>query len=141
MQCGWACPRTSHRPCSTAEAGLRERRDRAARRRRRETSSYEATSGTAGELLLDGLETTARWDADLDRLLAELGEHYGVAILPARPAHPKDKAKVEVGVQVVERWILARLRHQLGRGRGGGRGGRGGGCGGRAGRGDSTSGR
>jgi len=46
------------------------------------------------------------------RLMQELAEHYGVAVLPARPGRPQDKAKVEVGVQVVERWILARLRHQ-----------------------------
>jgi transposase len=46
------------------------------------------------------------------RLLEELGEHYGVAVLPARPGRPQDKAKVEVGVQVVERWILARLRNR-----------------------------
>jgi transposase len=38
--------------------------------------------------------------------------YYGTSGLPARVKHPKDKAKVEVGVQVVERWILARLRHQ-----------------------------
>lgn len=38
--------------------------------------------------------------------------HYGTAILPARPYKPKDKAKAEVAVQVVERWILARLRHR-----------------------------
>lgn len=46
------------------------------------------------------------------RLMQELGEHYGVAVLPARPGRPQDKAKVEVGVQVVERWILARMRHR-----------------------------
>jgi transposase len=46
------------------------------------------------------------------RLMQEMAEHYGVAVLPARPGRPQDKAKVEVGVQVVERWILARLRHQ-----------------------------
>ncbi len=46
------------------------------------------------------------------RLMHELAEHYGVAVLPARPGRPQDKAKVEVGVQVVERWILARLRHR-----------------------------
>ena len=40
------------------------------------------------------------------------GQHYGAVILPARPAKARDKAKVEVGVQVVERWILARLRHE-----------------------------
>jgi transposase len=41
-----------------------------------------------------------------------MAAHYGTAILPARVAKPRDKAKVEAGVQVVERWILARLRHQ-----------------------------
>ena len=41
----------------------------------------------------------------------ELARHYHTAILPARPYKPKDKAKAEIGVQVVERWILARLRH------------------------------
>jgi transposase len=46
------------------------------------------------------------------RLLQELAEHYDVAVLPARPGRPQDKAKVEVGVQVVERWILARLRNR-----------------------------
>lgn len=46
------------------------------------------------------------------RLMQEMAEHYGVAVLPARPGRPQDKAKVEVGVQVVERWILARLRNR-----------------------------
>jgi transposase len=46
------------------------------------------------------------------RLMQELGEYYGVAVLPARPGRPRDKAKVEVGVQIVERWILAALRHR-----------------------------
>ncbi len=51
-----------------------------------------------------------RYEPTSHRLLEELCNHYGMAVLPARPAHPQDKAKVEVGVQVVERWILARLR-------------------------------
>jgi transposase len=42
----------------------------------------------------------------------DLAAHYGTAILPTRVRRPRDKAKVEVGVLVVERWILARLRHQ-----------------------------
>ena len=41
-----------------------------------------------------------------------MARHYRTAIVPARPYKPRDKAKVEVGVQVVGRWILARLRHQ-----------------------------
>jgi transposase len=38
--------------------------------------------------------------------------HYGVGVVPARPYRPRDKAKVEVGVQVVERWVIAALRHR-----------------------------
>ena len=42
----------------------------------------------------------------------DMAAHYGTAILPTRVRKPRDKAKVEVGVLVVERWILARLRNQ-----------------------------
>src|SRR5947199_2036933 len=41
-----------------------------------------------------------------------MAAHYGTAILPTRVRRPRDKAKVEAGVLVVERWILARLRNQ-----------------------------
>jgi transposase len=41
-----------------------------------------------------------------------MATHYGVAIIPTRVRKPQDKAKVEVGVQIVERWILAALRNQ-----------------------------
>jgi len=53
-----------------------------------------------------------RYDPDLNPTYQEFAMHYEVGVVPARPRHPKDKAKVEVGVQVVERWILAALRHQ-----------------------------
>ena len=53
-----------------------------------------------------------RYEPELNRATAEFAAHYGTVILPARPRKPQDKAKVEVGVQVVERWILARLRHR-----------------------------
>lgn len=42
---------------------------------------------------------------------ADMARHYGVAIEPARPYHPKDKSKVEAGVKGIQRWILARLRN------------------------------
>jgi transposase len=42
----------------------------------------------------------------------QLAAHYQVAVMPARPYKSKDKSRAEVGVQIVERWILARLRHQ-----------------------------
>jgi transposase len=53
-----------------------------------------------------------RYEPEPTRATAEFAAHYSVVILPARPRKPQDKAKVEVGVQVVERWILARLRHR-----------------------------
>jgi transposase len=52
-----------------------------------------------------------RYEPEINRTYAALAQHYGFVVLPARAAKPRDKAKVEVGVQVVERWILARLRH------------------------------
>ncbi|MGH8190337.1 MAG: IS21 family transposase [Rhodanobacteraceae bacterium] len=53
-----------------------------------------------------------RYEPGLNRAAQECARHYGTAMLPARPRRPQDKAKAEAGVQVVERWILARLRHQ-----------------------------
>lgn len=53
-----------------------------------------------------------RYDPGLNRTYAEMAGHYGTAILPARPYKPRDKAKVEVAVQVAQRWILARLRNR-----------------------------
>lgn len=52
-----------------------------------------------------------RYEPKTGRAYAEFAAHYGCAVLPARPGHPRDKPKVEVGVQIAERWILARLRH------------------------------
>jgi len=60
--------------------------------------------------LKSGVERAHRYDPDLNPAYAEFAEHYGLAILPARVRKPRDKAKVETGVQIVERWILARLR-------------------------------
>lgn len=51
-----------------------------------------------------------RYEPDLNPTYQDLASHYGVAIVPARAGRPRDKAKAEVGVQVVERWILAALR-------------------------------
>ena len=53
-----------------------------------------------------------RYEPQASATLLDLAAHYGTAVLPARPYKPKDKAKVEQGVLVVERWILARLRHR-----------------------------
>ena len=52
------------------------------------------------------------YDPELNPSYAELAAHYGAAILPARVRKPRDKAKVEGGVLIVQRWILAVLRHR-----------------------------
>lgn len=52
------------------------------------------------------------YDPQINRPYAEMAAHYGAAILPARPRKPRDKAKVEQAVLVVERWLLGRLRHR-----------------------------
>lgn len=51
-----------------------------------------------------------RYEPDLNPSYQEFARHYGLAVIPARVRKPKDKSKVEVGVQVVERWVLAPLR-------------------------------
>jgi len=62
--------------------------------------------------LKSAVSKSCRYDPELNPSYQQLAAHYQVAVLPARPYKPKDKTKAEVGVQVVERWILARLRHQ-----------------------------
>ncbi len=54
-----------------------------------------------------------RYEPALNRSYQEMASHYGCAILPARPRKPKDKSKAEVEVQIVERWIIAVLRHRV----------------------------
>ena len=73
--------------------------------------------GGAPELLVPdnlkaGVTSPDRYEPDLNPTYLDLACHYGLAVVPTRVRKPQDKAKVEVGVQVVERWILARLRDQ-----------------------------
>jgi len=101
-------------------------------------SSYTFACATPRETMKDWLESTARalafiggvpqlivpdnpkaMIADANRYeprsndtVLDFARHYGTSILPARPRHPQDKAKAESAVQIVERWIMARLRHQ-----------------------------
>jgi len=53
-----------------------------------------------------------RYDPEPNRTYEEFAVHYGCAVLAARPAHPRDKPKVEGSVLLVQRWILARLRNR-----------------------------
>ena len=61
--------------------------------------------------LRSGVSRACRYDPDINPSYQQWAEHYQVAILPARPRKPRDKAKAEQGVLLVQRWILARLRH------------------------------
>jgi len=62
--------------------------------------------------LRSGVSRACRYEPDINPTYAELARHYGVAVVPARVRKPRDKAKAESGVQVVERLILAALRHR-----------------------------
>jgi len=54
-----------------------------------------------------------KYDPDLNATYQDMADHYGTVVIPARPYRPKDKPKVELGVKLVQRWILARLRHRM----------------------------
>src|ERR1700680_2792216 len=62
--------------------------------------------------LKSGITTPNRYEPEVNRTYAELAQHYGAVVIPARIRAPKDKAKVEVSVQIAERWALPSLRHR-----------------------------
>ena len=62
--------------------------------------------------LKSGVTTANYYEPEINRTSTDLARHSGAIVLPARTAHPKDKPKVEVSVQIAQRWILAVLRHQ-----------------------------
>ena len=101
-------------------------------------SSYTYACATPRETMADWLESTAkaltyyggctqliipdnpkaliadanRYEPRANDTVLDFARHYGTSFLPARPYHPRDKPKAESAVQIVERWIMARLRHQ-----------------------------
>ena len=78
--------------------------------------AYEFFGGVAEVTVPDNLKSGVKdpcfYEPDINPTYLDMARHYGTAIIPARVRKPKDKAKVEAGVQIVERWILARLRDQ-----------------------------
>ena len=70
-----------------------------------------STAMVVPDNLRSGVSRACRYDPDLNPSYQQWSEHYLVAVVPARPYKPKDNANAEVGVLIVERWILARLRH------------------------------
>ena len=59
-----------------------------------------------------GITKPSRYEPGINRTYQDLADHYGCVVLPARVMKPRDKAKVEVAVQIVQRFVLARLRHR-----------------------------
>lgn len=78
--------------------------------------TFEYLGGVPGAVVPDqlksGVTVPCRYEPGIQRTYEEMAAHYGTTILPARPAKSRDKAKVEVAVQIAQRWILARLRNQ-----------------------------
>jgi transposase len=80
------------------------------------TRAFAAIGGVPRLLVPDNAKVAVikacLYEPQVNRTYADMAAHYGTAVLPARPYKPRDKAKVEAAVLVVERWILARLRHR-----------------------------
>ena len=62
--------------------------------------------------LRSGVTKAHRYEPDPNATYQEMAQHYGVVIIPTRPYKPRDKAKAEAGVQLVERWIIMALRKE-----------------------------
>jgi transposase len=70
------------------------------------------TKAVVCDNLRAGVTKPSRYEPGINRTYQDLAEHYGFAVLPARVRKPRDKAKVEVAVQIVQRFVLARLRNR-----------------------------
>ena len=68
---------------------------------------------TVPDNLKSGVTRACFYEPTVQRSYEHMAAHYGTAVLPAHKGKPKHKAKVEVGVQVVQRWVLARLRNRV----------------------------
>jgi transposase len=64
------------------------------------------------DCLKSAVTVPCRYEPGIQRTYAEFARHYGTAVVPARPYKARDQAKVEVAVQIAQRWILARLRNE-----------------------------
>ncbi|KYF57923.1 hypothetical protein BE08_25875 [Sorangium cellulosum] len=77
---------------------------------------FECFDGVPEVLVPDQLRSAVsgpdRYEPDVIPTYLEIAQHYGVTVIPARPRKPRDKAKVEGGVLIAQRWILASLRNR-----------------------------
>jgi len=79
-------------------------------------NAFAAIGGVPQALVPDNLKTgitkPSRYEPGINRTYQDLADHYGCVVLPTRIVRPRDKAKVEVAVQIVERFVLAKLRNR-----------------------------
>ena len=72
--------------------------------------------GVTAIIVCDNLKSAVtkpdRYEPAINRTYQDMARHYGTTVIPARPYKPRDKAKVEQSVLLVERWVLARLRNR-----------------------------
>ncbi len=80
------------------------------------TRAFAYFGGVPGQIVSDNLKSgitkACFYEPAVNRTYADMAAHYDTAVVPARPRKPRDKAKVEVAVQIVQRWIVARLRNR-----------------------------
>ena len=80
------------------------------------TRAFEAIGGVPKLLVPDNTKVAVikacLYEPQVNRSYAEMAAYYDTAVLPARPRRPRDKAKVEAAVLIIERWLLGRLRHR-----------------------------
>jgi transposase len=68
------------------------------------------TAMIVSDNLKSGITKACFYEPNVNRTYQEMADHYDTAVVPARPKKPRDKAKVEAGVQVATRWVIAKLR-------------------------------
>src|ERR1700680_1557728 len=78
------------------------------------TRAFTFFDGVTAQIVSDnlrsGITKACFYEPAVNRTYAEMAAHYGTAVIPARPRKPRDKAKVEVAVQVVTRWVRPKRR-------------------------------
>ena len=79
------------------------------------TGAFAAFGGVSRLILPDNPKRAVikacLYEPTVNRSYTEMAAHYDTAVLPARPRKPRDKAKVEAAVLIMERWLLGRLRY------------------------------
>ena len=80
------------------------------------TRAFEYFDGVTEVVVPDqlksGVSRACRYEPQVQRTYQDWADHMDTVVIPARPRKPRDKAKVEAGVQVAQRWILARMRNE-----------------------------